>query len=113
MIEDSLAVEQDRPVGALLSWTAGGWPRVRDPLAEGDEWMAKVGKDEMVPYTLPTVYDNQPAMYSHAVSDERGGAVLRLVFGASRRGRLRGEGFNFQRGRGGVPHSFVQRDERA
>ena len=33
------------------------------PLAEGDAWIARLD-DEIVPYTLPTVYDNEPAMFS-------------------------------------------------
>ena len=62
MIEDSLAVEKTGLWGRCYLDGRGMAPG-SGPLAEGDAWMAKLA-DEIVPYTLPTLYDNQPAMFS-------------------------------------------------
>ncbi len=62
MIEDSLAVEKTGLWGRCYI-DGRGMAAGSNPLAEGDVWMAKLA-NEIVPYTLPTVYDNQPAMFS-------------------------------------------------
>ncbi len=62
MIEDSLTVEQTGLWGRCYL-DGRGLPAGSSSLAEGDGWIARLN-DEIIPYTLPTVYDNQPAMFS-------------------------------------------------
>ncbi len=62
MIEDSLAVEKTGLWGRCYL-DGRGYAPGSEPMAEGDAWIARV-HDELTPYTLPTVYDNQPAMFS-------------------------------------------------
>ena len=64
MIEDSLAVEKTGLWGRCYLDGRGLAPG-SGALAEGDAWMARL-HDELTPYTLPTVYDNQPEMFSAA-----------------------------------------------
>ncbi len=64
MIEDSVAVEQTGLWGRCYL-DGRGLASGSSPLAEGDGWIAKL-HDEVVPYALPTVDDNEPAMFSTA-----------------------------------------------
>ncbi len=62
MIEDSLAVEQTGLWGRCYLDGRGMAPG-SSSAAEGDAWIAKLN-DEIIPYALPAIYDNQPEMYS-------------------------------------------------
>ena len=65
MIDDSLAVERTGLWGRCYVDGRGIAPGSGNPHAEGDEWMSKIAT-EIAPRTLPTVYDNQPALFSTA-----------------------------------------------
>ena len=61
MIEESLAVEKTGLWGRCYL-DARGLAAGSGPLAEGDGWINRL-HDDLVPYTLPTVYDHAPAMF--------------------------------------------------
>ena len=61
MIEDSLAVEKTGLWGRCYL-DARGIAAGSGPLAEGDAWINRL-HDDLTPYALPTVYDNQPEMF--------------------------------------------------
>lgn len=95
MIEDSLAVEQTGLWGRCYL-DGRGMVGSSSSLAEGDGWLAKIN-DEIAPYTLPTVYDNQPAMFS----TEFPMTEAALYFGwysEQPAGPFTRAGFHFQRG---------------
>ena len=95
MIEDALAVERTGLWGRCYL-DGRGMAAGSNPLAEGDGWIAKIN-DEITPYTLPTIYDNQPAMFSTAFPMNEA-ALYFGWYSEQPAGPFTRGGFHFQRG---------------
>ena len=95
MIEDSVAVEQTGLWGRCYL-DGRGMAAGSNPLAEGDAWIAKLD-DEIIPYTLPTVYDNRPEMFSTAFPMTEA-AVYFGWYAEQPAGPFTRGGFQFERG---------------
>jgi uncharacterized protein (TIGR03790 family) len=64
MIDDSLAAERDGLWGRCYV-DSRGIPPNSSPFAVGDQWMRRIS-DEIMPPILPTVLDDQPALFADA-----------------------------------------------
>ena len=110
MIDDSLAAEKTGLWGRCYLDGRGMAPG-SSPLAEGDQW---IDQDRQRPRAVFPADGLRPPARDvfDRLPDERGGDVLRLVQ-SGRGGAVHAGGFPFRARRGGLPHPFLQRDERA